>query len=211
MAHVRRIGGERQIELNADVWQETLGSRKGAPEVELLQDRKHKVDSWQIAQVLKCTRQLEHDGTRGAIINRGTGQSRACKLNDIWCIDDRRADIHPSLNGLIGTLEATVDVELLIGNDAVFLFRASGMVALVGDDSCTGLAARKTEHDLLRGERALRHATHAFGPDQAGGFDLAYDKSQLIHMRDQHHGWKARIALDGGNQIAEHIGFCVYS
>ena len=78
-------------------------------------------------------------------------------------------------------------------------------MAFVGDDARQGAAAVQREHHLLRRQRFLGHAANALDPDKSRSFDLAHDKTELVHVRDQHHGRFGFVAVERRDEIAEPI------
>ena len=42
-------------------------------------------------------------------------------------------------------------------------------------------------------------------PDESARLDFPDDESELVHVGEQHHAWSVRVALRGGDQIAEPI------
>ncbi len=79
------------------------------------------------------------------------------------------------------------------------------MVALVADDCADVASLANADEKLLRGERPFGDAPESLKPDESARLDFPDDESELVHMREQHDAWPARVAFSGGDQIAEPI------
>ena len=112
----------------------------------------------------------------------------------------------PAATTLVGAREPGVDHDLLIGQDAIFLFGARGVVALVGDDGANVAALGDADQNLLRRQRALRDAAHSFKTDETARFDFANDEAELIHMREKHHCRPIRQSGRCRDQVAQPVG-----
>ncbi len=112
----------------------------------------------------------------------------------------------PGRARFLGAREPAVDEDLRIGNDAIFLLRARGVMALVGDDARPVPPFAHAEQHLLRSQRPLRHAAEPFDAHEAVGFDLADDEAELIHVREKHHARSGRIARRRREEVAQHVG-----
>ena len=99
-----------------------------------------------------------------------------------------------------------VDRNLRIGNDPIFFLRCGRVVALVGDDAGHVAPHADADQNLLRGERALWHASEPLKAHQAVRLDLADDETELVHVGKQHHARPRCVARRRRDQIAEHVG-----
>ena len=79
------------------------------------------------------------------------------------------------------------------------------MVALVADHRADVAALPNADEKLLRGKRPFRDSAETLKPDESARLDFPDDESELVHVGEQHHAWSVRVALRGGDQIAEPI------
>ena len=80
------------------------------------------------------------------------------------------------------------------------------MVALVADERADVAAFANADEKLLRSERPLGDAAQTFKSEKSARLDFSDDKSELVHMREQHHARPVRVAFSGRDQIAEPVG-----
>ena len=112
----------------------------------------------------------------------------------------------PAARASLGAREPGVDHDLLIGQDAIFLFGARGVVALVGYDGANVAPLGDADQNLLRRQRALRDAAQSFKTNETARFDFANDEAELIHMREEHHRRPIRCSGRCRDQVAEPVG-----
>src|ERR1700677_665303 len=151
-------------------------------------------------------RDLRDHRTAGAIVDRSSSDLVLGEREGFRRIDHGRTDLDACGRGGFGAREASVDENLLVGDDAILIFNACRVVALVADDRADVAALANADEKLLRGERSFRDPAETLEPEEPGSLDFADDESKLVHMREQHHAWPARVALCGGDQVAEAIG-----
>ena len=204
-AHIRSIRGQYEIELDRDIGLQDLRRRQGAAQVELLLYREHEMQIRQALYLLERTGELEDRGTSRPVVDRSAGQAVVRQGDDLGPVDHRGADADAGGLDRVRRGEADIDVEFGIGDDAVFFLRRGRVMALVGEHPRQVPALAHAQQYGLRGQRPLGDPAQPFDPQETIGFNLADHETKLIHVGEQHHARRPRIALDRGDQVAQPV------
>ena len=167
VAHVGRVGGEQQIELDRNVGLQRLRGRNRAAKVEFLLYGKHEVNGRALALFDQGPHNLDDDGAAGPVIDRCAGDAVNRKRHRLRPVDDGRADIDAGGKRFVAAAEACVDIEVGIGHNPVLFIRRRRMVALVGDDADPVPTFADAYQHGLRRQRSLGHAAEPLDADQA--------------------------------------------
>src|ERR1700733_8493084 len=163
------------------------------------------MDRWSLTHQREKPRDLYDHGAAGAIVDRGSSDPVTLKRDRFRSIDNGRTNLDAGGQGGFGAREARVDDDLLVGDDAVLVLRTCRVVALVADDCADVASLANADEKLVRGERPFGDAAETLKPDESAGLDFPDDETELVHVGEQHHARTTRVAVSGGDQIAEPV------
>src|ERR1700678_836491 len=95
-------------------------------------------------------RDLRDHRTAGAIVDRRSSDLVLGEREGFRRIDHGRTDLDARGQGGFGAREASVDEDLLVGDDAILFLWAGRVVALVADDHPDVAALANADEELLR-------------------------------------------------------------
>ena len=129
------------------------------------------------------------------VINGRPGNSVWGQFHDMRLVNDRRSHFDTGVAHRISAIEAGIDIELAIGDDLIFFVRSRRVMALVGDHAHRIPPFADLEQNRLRQQSPLRNTPHPFDANKPVRLNFSDHKPKLIHMGEQHHRRRVRIAF----------------